>query len=344
MQMSNKKTTIVYMADDDRPKGGFCDRMRAIIWLYSVCKKHSFDFKINFTHPFKLQEYLKPNSFDWVYNQNEDAMRNSIKIANFPRATYIKRYDSDSLVFEKLSTEEAESLFIEYAQSYAKVLVYTNRWADEILRDYGKLFDELFCFSTELNDALQFYINQMNGQYVGAHFRFQFLLNDTDSEVNRLSSVLPVLHANEQKKLISACVKTIKNIHKSNPCRKVFVCSDSTKFTNFIKSLKYDYIYLIEGERKHCDERKEDMEKKYVLLLLLDYFLLVFAKKNYSVIKRNMYPSSFPYYASLHKKTPFIVLDYRITVLRRIVRNFKQKIMNLAKRVVRKALFLNKTN
>jgi hypothetical protein len=319
--MSEKNTTIVYMADDDRPKCGFCDRMRAIIWLYSFCKKHDFSFKINFTYPFNLQEYLKPNSYDWTYNEKEDTIHKSIKIAALP-ADLKKYYDPDILFYENVSVKEIEALFLKYAQSYAKILVYSNYCRSENFRDYGKLFDELFCFSTELNETLQFHIKQMNSQYVAVHFRFQLLLNDIASERN--ISSLPVLHTNEQNELCLACVKVIQNIHRSNHRCKVLVCSDSTNFIKFIKNLNYDYTYLIEGERKHIDAK--GLGREHVLLCLLDYFLLVFAKKNYSVIKGNMYPSTFPFYASLHYKIPFVVLDYRIPVMLRIIRKIKNQV------------------
>lgn len=328
MQMSDKKATIVYMADDDRPKGGFCDRMRAIIWLYSFCKKHGFDFKINFTHPFKLQEYLKPNSYNWIYNEKEYIECNSIKIADFLSLSPFKKYyDADTLYCEDLTTEELETILLKHAQSYAQILVYSYRRVDEILPDYGKLFDELFCFSTELNETLQFHINQMNHSYVGVHFRFQRLLNDIASEVSFGSFVHPVLSINEQKKLCVACVRVIKEIHKENHNHRVLVCSDSTNFMKFIKGFNYDYVYLVEGERKHLEVK--GIDKEHILLLLLDYFLLAFAKKNYSVIKRNMYQSTFLFFASLHKKIEFVVLDYRIPVLRRIVSKVKKIIMKI---------------
>jgi hypothetical protein len=328
--MGEQKTTIVYMADDARPKGGFCDRMRAIIWLYSFSKKHGFDFKINFTHPFKLREYLKPNSYDWIYNENEvNTEHDTITLSIFSK-TFKEHYGDSTVFCEYLyrGINESEMEILKYAHNYTKVLVYSNLFSEDTFPIYGDLFNELFCLAAILEEKLQYHIRQMGDKYVVAHFRFQVLLNDSSTEDPGHAATLPVLEADKQKELIRSCIKKIRKIHRMNPGHKVLVCSDSTNFIKVIKGLNYDYVYMLEGERKHLEVK--GLDKEQVLLFLSDYFLLVFAKKIYSVIKKGMYPSGFSRYASLHNKVPCIVYDDRIPIWKIYPKRIIKKILRWA--------------
>ena len=57
----NNKTAIV-MFDGKMAAGGLCDRLRGVISVYQTCKEKNISFKLNFVHPFNLQEFLVPNT------------------------------------------------------------------------------------------------------------------------------------------------------------------------------------------------------------------------------------------------------------------------------------------
>lgn len=48
----------VAMVDGESFHGGMCDRFKGIISLYAYCKYRSLPFRIRYTYPFKLEDYL----------------------------------------------------------------------------------------------------------------------------------------------------------------------------------------------------------------------------------------------------------------------------------------------
>ena len=62
----NISTRIIYMADGRMHHGGMVDRIRGIIAIYDYCKRNNIDFRINFVSPFRLEEILKPNIYQWT--------------------------------------------------------------------------------------------------------------------------------------------------------------------------------------------------------------------------------------------------------------------------------------
>jgi hypothetical protein len=55
----------IFFADDRMPLGGMFDRLKGMITIYAISKVQGKEFKINFTHPFPLINYLMPNQYDW---------------------------------------------------------------------------------------------------------------------------------------------------------------------------------------------------------------------------------------------------------------------------------------
>ena len=49
---------LIYMADGKMRHGGISDRLRGAVSVYKLCKKMGLVFKINFVHPFELNDYL----------------------------------------------------------------------------------------------------------------------------------------------------------------------------------------------------------------------------------------------------------------------------------------------
>ena len=45
--------------------------MRGIVSVYEICKEQDIDFKIIFTNPFNLSDFLIPNKINWEIKENE---------------------------------------------------------------------------------------------------------------------------------------------------------------------------------------------------------------------------------------------------------------------------------
>ena len=65
------KQVFVAMVDGEAFHGGMCDRFKGIISLYAYCKYHGIPFRIRYTYPFRLEDYLEPATYDWTLKPGE---------------------------------------------------------------------------------------------------------------------------------------------------------------------------------------------------------------------------------------------------------------------------------
>ena len=61
----------VAMIDGESFHGGMCDRFKGIISLYAYCKHRGLPFRIRYTYPFRLEDYLSPAAYDWTLRPGE---------------------------------------------------------------------------------------------------------------------------------------------------------------------------------------------------------------------------------------------------------------------------------
>lgn len=62
---------VIIMVDNTIYNPGLADKLRGILSIYSLCKEKHIDFKINWTYPFELTEYLLPNKINWIIEQEK---------------------------------------------------------------------------------------------------------------------------------------------------------------------------------------------------------------------------------------------------------------------------------
>jgi len=290
------RTTIVYMANDNRRKGGWGDRLGQMLALYRISKDHGCDFKINFTQPFKLVDFLVPNRFDWYIQEHEiDNEPGSIKISNF------KGYDGIDIYpeCEKCGNDiDFEDYIVEKIKSgnYKQILCYTGSLENLINNQYSLLFHELFKISPELNKRIEVHKNVINEEYIAMVFRFQQLLGDFIERV-----IDPVLSPKQQIKLIKQNIQALKLAYNKNERKKILVCSDSKVFRDHAKKLKF--VYTIGGFRKHPNNPQTSYEE--AMLSFLDFFLITQAAKVISFTIPPMYSSSFPRLAAYTHDVPY---------------------------------------
>ena len=58
------KPACIAMVDGEAYHGGLCDRFKGIISLYAYCKCSGLPFRIRYTYPFRLEDYLAPAAYD----------------------------------------------------------------------------------------------------------------------------------------------------------------------------------------------------------------------------------------------------------------------------------------
>lgn len=275
------RPTIINIHDGILRTGGLTDRLKGMCTLYNFAKKNNFDFRVFFSHPFTLQKYLVPNSYNWIIDER------------------LISYDLNTTAIYTWENEKFVQNFFELNKYKTQLHVSCNSW--ECTKDYSKLFHELFKPSPYLYSKINEHLDNLRGsrKYISISLRFQNLLGEF-AEGKSFS-----LSIENQKILIEQCLKKIdmiKNTHSD--IDKVLITSDSNLFRD-IASGKYGYIYsyIIPEEIGHMDYSQPGRGKE--LTAFIDMFLIANAKKAYQVRSSDMYNSDFPHMAARINNTPY---------------------------------------
>lgn len=254
------KKIVIFFIDGKTIHGGLSDRLRGLFSTYYYCLKEGIDFKVFWTYPFNLQDYLEPNKVNWLiegkaisHNKNEVAFRffNSYSLMNNNETSFLKI----------MNTKKHE------------IHVYSNITLHEEM--YHIFFNDLFKPSKMLSDALQYNTDKIGGKYISVSFRFIGILGDF-----RDTYFKKELGAEEKEKYISKCLDVICRLKTKHPnVPKILVTSDSRVFLEKASSLAY--VYIIPGTVVHMDGVNKNMEQND-LKVFLDMLMISKAECCYS--------------------------------------------------------------
>lgn len=290
----NKKTVIA-MFNGWVESGGWADRLKGILSTYILCKENHWDFRLHYVHPFNIDMYLVPNTYDW-----------SIKASDISYDRHITEpvameTGSDSMYHARKQKDWLKKK-IEHSDA-KQVHVYTNAmfaYAD----DYCKAFHELFKTSDKLEHRLCKLSELLGKDYVSVSARFLNALGD----FNDTAKVEP-LPDDKKHLLISECLRQIKKIHEAHPDKTVLVNSDSITFLN--ASVQLPYTRRIDGTIVHFDTANGNdystFEKTFI-----DFFLISRASCVYRLKTQWMHNTGFPYAASRISGTPFHSIKFNL--------------------------------
>lgn len=268
---NNVRPYVVYMADGRVNHGGLADRIYGIVSLFIFCKKEHADFRVNFTNPFNLIEYIVPNEYDW-------------------------RIDEDSISYNKTQARPVflkpvrKELCHEYMKSKMKKVmgkeqlhVYTNCYCFD--SDFSSAFFELFRPSDHLLSEINENLSRIGGPFLSVTFRFQQLLGDFEE------GGFAVLPDDKKKILIKHCIDFVATVVNENPLiHKALVTSDSKTFLSEISG-ELDYVYVIPGDVYHVGYTHKNEEQAYIKSFL-DLFLISKAEIVYNFSEGDMYANS----------------------------------------------------
>lgn len=254
------KKIVIFFIDGKTIHGGLSDRLRGLFSTYYYCLKEGIDFKVFWTYPFNLQDYLEPNKVNWLiegkaisHNKNEVAFRffNSYSLMNNNETSFLKI----------MNTKKHE------------IHVYSNITLHEEM--YHIFFNDLFKPSKMLSDALQYNTDKIGGKYISVSFRFIGILGDFKDTYFKKE-----LGAEEKEKYISKCLDVICRLKTKHPnVPKILVTSDSRVFLEKASSLAY--VYIIPGTVVHMDGVNKNMEQND-LKVFLDMLMISKAECCYS--------------------------------------------------------------
>jgi len=279
-----KHPILISMIDGRRKTQGFTDRLNGIISIFALAKATNTIFRIVYTNPFPLSDFLIPNRYNWIPSENE--------ISNSVKDVYVK------ILRKQPTLKRLLRLFPLQKQ----VEIYANlNYLDEVNSRFqqhyiwGELFDELFKPTKILENEIEKHLKKIGKNYIACVFRFQSLLDDF-TEYNY--KPLPV---EKQKVLIEKNKNALIQIIEKNEC-PVLVTSDSIKFISSIDGLKN--VYILPGKVVHLDCSLEEQSEVY-MKSFVDFLMISYADKVYSIGTKKMYPTSFPMYAAKIHNVPF---------------------------------------
>ena len=270
--------------------GGLVDRLRGVVSTYQVCRSLGEPFKLSFTHPFRLEEYLEPNTYDWRISADELSFHSAETIAII----------SDTLTDSPDERQRQRALIAQQikANPTQQKHVYTNA---AFCYDHGFAddFHALFRPSQRLQTHLDAIQQQIGAPYIAVSARFRKLLNDFNEE-----NYGDILSVEARQSLLAQCMEQLDHLHERHPQHRLLVCSDSTTFLQ--SASERDYVYIIPGTVSHIDnDIPHDYE--YYEKTFLDFFTIARASKVYLLKLPPMFNSGFPYAAALCGGVEFAV-------------------------------------
>lgn len=278
----NTRKTIVSMFDGRRPHGGLADRLRSIATVYAYCRDHGVDFRLHFTAPFRLEEYLLPNRYDWRIDDDELCYnrRDACPV-------YIGSARSD---FERDKAFQRKIACKFFGRSYRQIHVYTSMYYEEAR--FGELFHELFRPVPALQQAVERHVEELSGPqrggFISVSTRFRELLGDFNERRDRPARGLP---EDERERLIDRCCRQIERIRAQHPeAAAVLVTSDSVRFLE--RAAQLEGVRVLPGRIGHMDVvdgSQSDVHAK----TFLDFLVLSRATELYLLVTGGMYSGNF---------------------------------------------------
>lgn len=274
--------------------GGLADRLKGILGVYQWCKENDKKFEINFIDPFVLQNYLKPNKYDWIPKQISYNLKFALPKVCLLEPRTSRRKDVLPRRNELIKTWLDDNL----NDSYHQLHVYTNLLLTDI--DFANLFNELFVPCERLQKEILKNIDAIGEKFISISFRFTTLLGDfTDCTGKPLPD-------DEKKILIKQSISIISKISKIAPHHnKILVTADSMTFLREV--VKLENVYVISGKVGHMDyDSGDDVTMK----TFLDFLMIGNAEAVYLAKGPGMYNSSFAKTSALLHNKPFVVYEY----------------------------------
>ena len=267
--------TIYFIIDPNIEHPGLVDRLNSIVCTYYIAKVNGFDFKIIFTNPFVLSDYLSVASQNWLASFDDL----SYSIQN----TRLLSYNGSGKV-PKLN-KNVKQYHVYCYKGYD--ILYENQIRD-CYKVWSDLFNELFRPTPILEQALHAYADIQDKGFIAVHLRFVNALEQFENTYFNL------LEQEQKENLIRRCVDAVRNIMNQYSGETVIVFSDSELFLNRIQ--KELPVIILDGKIGHISFNGSD---EVVLKTFVDFYMIAKSKKTIRILGAEMYMSTFSRYAAI---------------------------------------------
>lgn len=287
---TNKNKMIIAMFDGRRNHGGLADRLRGICTTYCYCRDNGLDFRVHFTSPFDLEDFLEPNIYDWRIADKEISY--NIKDSH-PVYISSQNYDEErDKKFQRRMTKK----FLK--GNYRQLHIYTNMRFEE--ERFGEAFNELFRPAQWLQKLIDEQISFLGGRgsYIVVSTRFREVLGDFNEHRDQAANGVSEEKA---ERLLQQCKEKVLEIHRTHPDDLILVTSDSNRFLNYMA--QFDFVRTLPGKIGHMEIAGE--EKEIHTKTFLDFMVVSAAKNIYFLVGEGMYRGNFSRRASQINDAPF---------------------------------------
>ncbi|MBR5850219.1 MAG: hypothetical protein IKZ12_04075 [Alistipes sp.] len=288
----NEQKQVIAMFDGRKRHGGLADRLRGLATTYIFCRERGLDFRIHFVSPFRLEEYLEPNGYDWRIAP-EEICYNSCDA----RPVYISssnRYPERDKAFQRKMAE----LF--FGEEYRQLHSYTNMRFEE--ERFGEAFHELFRPQAWLQELIDGELTKLGGagNFLAVSTRFMESLGDFNESADRAAQALPEA---EQEALLARCSEQLARIHQEHPDQPILVTSDSGRFLAYVTA-RHPYVCTLPGKIGHMDVAGAG-EREVHTKTFLDFLVLAEAAEHFYLVGPHMYRGNFSRRAAQINNRPF---------------------------------------
>lgn len=280
-----ERQMLVMFVDGKGFHGGLSDRFKGIVSLfhYSLCR--NIVFKINYTYPFELSNYLVPNEYNWQLSASD-------KLTYHGREARFMNLIGNPSIKRLVNLKTKRQI---HAYANRDIVSELNQWYKTNYQ-WGGLFKKLFKPTGELQQLIDSHKTAIGGSYACAVFRFQQLLGDfTEYEYTELPD-------SEKEKLITRCREAVCKLQASLENKKILVTSDSARFLQAVSDM--ENVYAFPAKVVHIDNTTGESHDVY-MKSFLDFYLLSEGEKIYAIGTSQMYKSEFPLYAAKLNNRPF---------------------------------------
>lgn len=278
-----KSNKMVFKVDGRFSHGGMFDRLKGAISVYAASQCIGREFKISFTHPFDLRDYLEPNEYDWTIDEKELAK-------GWPAARPLFLYGEFANPARLVKKRSCESHFY---YGYNSLDWLNKRYNKNF--EFGALYKQLFKPTERLQKYINMYKAEIGCKYVVAHFRFMNLIGDS----TEFKEINPTLPEAEQSVLIEKSLEQLRQLST----QRIMLCTDSARFVSIVKK-QMPEVYVVPGEIRHIGTAEDNTDAS-TIKMFLDYYLIAEAEKVYNFVSDGMWKSAFPEYAAKIGQKPF---------------------------------------
>lgn len=293
MNKGEHDSFVLNIYDGDIKSGGLADRLRGIVSTYSVCKEKGLNYKLKFTDPFPLTDFLVPAKYDWTIPDEEISFDTDY--------THIVVLDTtEESSYQK--TKQERFLKNRLSKLSGQIHVYTNA-AFSYNKDYSSLFDELFMPRKRLQETINNHLENIGKSYISVSARFLNLLGDFNEPYGYKES----LSDEQAEALMQKVFSQVESLHREYPQKKILVNSDSRRFLSYSK--KHDYVYVVPGKVAHIDNTDTNYSYEQYEKTFLDFYLIANAERIFLIKGQDMFESGYPLAASKIYNKPFKILE-----------------------------------